>query len=172
MRVSGTLRVPGDKSISHRSLIFAALADGESRVRGILESADVHSTADVLRTLGADIPALSEDFVVRGRGLRSFEQPARDLDCGNSGTTTRLMAGVVAALPISLGHLGTTQAAWLWFFASQPPARLLAFSLAAHLSFSVVRGGLGLVFMPAVYRHLSASLNWDTAASANGVACR
>ena len=106
MKVSGTLRVPGDKSISHRSLIFAALADGESRVRGILESADVHSTAGVLRTLGADIPTLSDDFVVRGRGMRSLTQAARDLDCGNSGTTTRLMAGVVAALPMSATFVG------------------------------------------------------------------
>jgi len=106
MKVSGTLRVPGDKSISHRSLIFAALADGASRIRGILESADVHSTAGVLRTLGADIPALSDDFVVRGRGMRSLAQPARDLDCGNSGTTTRLMAGVVAALPMSATFVG------------------------------------------------------------------
>ena len=108
MKVAGTLRVPGDKSISHRSLIFAALADGESRVRGILESADVHSTAGVLRALGADIPALSDDFVVRGRGMRSLEQPTRDLDCGNSGTTTRLIAGVVAALPISATFVGDT----------------------------------------------------------------
>jgi 3-phosphoshikimate 1-carboxyvinyltransferase len=106
MKVSGTLRVPGDKSISHRSLIFAALADGESRVRGILESADVHSTAGVLRTLGADIPTLSHDFIVRGRGMRRLAQPARDLDCGNSGTTTRLMAGVVAALPMSATFVG------------------------------------------------------------------
>lgn len=106
MKVSGALRVPGDKSISHRSLIFAALADGKSRVCGILESADVHSTAGVLRTLGADIPTLSDDFVVRGRGMRSLAQPARDLDCGNSGTTTRLMAGVVAALPMSATFIG------------------------------------------------------------------
>ncbi len=106
MKVSGSLRVPGDKSISHRALIFGALAEGESRVTGILESADVHSTAGVLRTLGASIPELSADFVVRGRGMRSLEQPARDLDCGNSGTTTRLMAGVVAALPVDATFVG------------------------------------------------------------------
>jgi 3-phosphoshikimate 1-carboxyvinyltransferase len=106
MKVSGTLRVPGDKSISHRSLIFAALADGESRVRGILESADVHSTAGVLRTLGAEIPELSQDFVIRGHGIGSLSEPSRDLDCGNSGTTTRLMAGVVAALPVSATFVG------------------------------------------------------------------
>ena len=68
MNVSGTLRVPGDKSISHRALILSALANGPSRVTGILESADVHSTAGVLRSLGAAIPDLSPDFVIEGRG--------------------------------------------------------------------------------------------------------
>ncbi|MFL5530031.1 MAG: 3-phosphoshikimate 1-carboxyvinyltransferase, partial [Gemmatimonadaceae bacterium] len=58
LRVAGTVRVPGDKSISHRSLILAALADGDSRVRGILHSDDVRSTADVLRGLGVAVPLL------------------------------------------------------------------------------------------------------------------
>lgn len=106
MKVSGTLRVPGDKSISHRALIFGALSDGESRVTGILQSADVHSTAGVLRELGAVIPDLSDDFVIRGRGLGSMLQPQHDLDCGNSGTTARLMAGVVAASPIHATFVG------------------------------------------------------------------
>ncbi|HEX8944992.1 MAG TPA: 3-phosphoshikimate 1-carboxyvinyltransferase, partial [Gemmatimonadaceae bacterium] len=106
MKVSGTLRVPGDKSISHRALIFSALSEGESRVTSILQSADVHSTAGVLRALGAEIPELSSDFVICGRGLHSIAQPRRDLDCGNSGTTTRLMAGVVAASPIRATFVG------------------------------------------------------------------
>src|SRR5262249_1357608 len=106
MNVAGTLRVPGDKSISHRSLMFAALAEGESRITGILQSADVHSTAGVLRALGASIPELSTDFIVRGRGIKSLQQPSIDLDCGNSGTTTRLMAGIVAGLPIAATFVG------------------------------------------------------------------
>jgi 3-phosphoshikimate 1-carboxyvinyltransferase len=106
MKVSGSLRVPGDKSISHRSLIFGALAEGESRVRGILQSADVHSTAGVLRALGVDIPALSSDIVIRGVGRRGLSQPSTDLDCGNSGTTTRLMAGVVGATPVRATFVG------------------------------------------------------------------
>ena len=106
MKVSGSLRVPGDKSISHRALILGALGDGESRVTGILQSADVKSTAGVLRTLGADVPALSSDIVVRGGGPKQLRQPERELDCGNSGTTTRLMAGVVAALPITATFCG------------------------------------------------------------------
>jgi len=99
MRVFGSLRVPGDKSISHRALIFGALSEGETRVTDILQSADVHSTAGVLRALGVDVPPLSADFVMRGVGRRGLRRPSVDLDCGNSGTTTRLMAGVVAACP-------------------------------------------------------------------------
>jgi 3-phosphoshikimate 1-carboxyvinyltransferase len=106
MKVVGTLRVPGDKSVSHRALIFGALAEGESRVTGILESADVHSTAGVLRDLGVPIPELSQDFVVRGVGMRGLQMPAGLLNCGNSGTTARLMAGVVSALEIIVTLVG------------------------------------------------------------------
>lgn len=106
MRVAGTLRVPGDKSISHRSLMLAALGDGRSRITNILESEDVHSTAGVLRELGAWIPPLSADFTVEGVGLRGLRAPSQSLDCGNSGTTTRLMAGIVAGLPITATFVG------------------------------------------------------------------
>ncbi len=101
LKVSGTIRVPGDKSISHRSLILAALSEGESRVRGILDSEDVRATAEVLRALGVAIPPLASDMRVKGVGLRGLHQPRRALDCANSGTTTRLLAGVVAAHPFS-----------------------------------------------------------------------
>ena len=98
MRVGGSLRVPGDKSISHRALILGALADGTSRVRGLLVSADVRSTASVLRALGVPLPDPSAgEIVIRGVGRRGVRMPASELDCGNSGTTARLMAGVLAA---------------------------------------------------------------------------
>ena len=97
--VRGVIRAPGDKSISHRALIFAAMASGPTRLRDILVSADVQATAGALRALGADIPALSDDFVVHGRGVASLHSPESALDCGNSGTTTRLIAGLVAGLP-------------------------------------------------------------------------
>ena len=106
MKVRGELRVPGDKSISHRSLMLAALGDGRSRITGILESADVNSTASVLRALGAKIPSLGQDITVTGVGLRGLRAPLEELDCGNSGTTTRLMAGIVAGLPISATFVG------------------------------------------------------------------
>ncbi len=96
LHVRGTVRVPGDKSISHRALLLAALSTGPSRVRDILPSADVLSTAGVLRALGVTVPELSADFTVIGSGPTALRQPAVDLDCGNSGTTTRLVAGIVA----------------------------------------------------------------------------
>jgi 3-phosphoshikimate 1-carboxyvinyltransferase len=93
--------VPGDKSISHRALILASLADGESRIRGILDSDDVRSTAGVLTALGARIPKLSADMRLSGNGIRGLKPPRQALACGNSGTTARLMAGVVAGHPLS-----------------------------------------------------------------------
>jgi 3-phosphoshikimate 1-carboxyvinyltransferase len=86
--------------------MLAVLGDGSSRITDILESADVHSTAHVLRTLGAEIPALTRDITVRGLGLRALKAPKSDLDCGNSGTTTRLMSGIVAALPVTATFVG------------------------------------------------------------------
>ena len=106
LRVAGELTVPGDKSISHRSLICSALAEGTSRVRSILQSQDVHSTAGVLRALGVAVPALGEDLTITGVGLRGLREPATDLDCGNSGTSTRLLAGVVAGSGVTGRFVG------------------------------------------------------------------
>ena len=97
MTARGVIRVPGDKSISHRALIFAALAKGRSRIDGILNSADVNSTASVLRSLGVRVPDLSPGFSFYGKGLRGLNAPGSPLFAGNSGTTVRLMSGVLAA---------------------------------------------------------------------------
>lgn len=99
MKARGIIRVPGDKSISHRALIFAALAKGRSRIDGILRSADVSSTASVLRSLGIAVPDLSSSFSFYGKGLRGLSAPGSSLFAGNSGTTARLMSGVLAAHP-------------------------------------------------------------------------
>ena len=104
--VRGTVRAPGDKSISHRALILSALTRGKSRIGGILESADVHSTARVLRALGADIPPLSAEFVVTGQPTRFLRAPTAPLDCGNSGTTARLMSGVIAGAGLGAKLIG------------------------------------------------------------------
>jgi 3-phosphoshikimate 1-carboxyvinyltransferase len=104
--VRGTIRVPGDKSISHRALILGVLSQGHTRVTGILDSADIRSTATVLRTLGAEIPSPTDDFVVRGVGGAGLRRPRHDLDCGNSGTTARLLAGVVAGARLDATFVG------------------------------------------------------------------
>ena len=101
MKARGTVRVPGDKSISHRALICGALGNGESRIRGILQSADVESTASVLRLLGVQIPSLSNEFALDGSGFGGLRESRLALQCGNSGTTARLMAGVAAASPFT-----------------------------------------------------------------------
>ena len=106
LRVHGSVRPPGDKSISHRALILAALARGKSRITHILDSADVRSTAQCLRALGTDIPPLSSDFYVTGKSSRFLASPKDDLDCGNSGTTTRLLAGVIAGAGLSATFMG------------------------------------------------------------------
>ena len=100
------IRVPGDKSLSHRALIFAALATGRSRIRDILRSADVQSTAGVLRALGVSVPPLGDEITIDARGTRAMLAPSTDLDCGNSGTTTRLMAGVAAGCDFSARFIG------------------------------------------------------------------
>lgn len=97
MRVQGTVRVPGDKSITHRVLMFAALARGTSHLGGVLTSRDARSTARVLRQLGAEVSALRGGALVRVAGKGRLRRPEAVLDCGNSGTTTRLLLGILAA---------------------------------------------------------------------------
>ena len=106
LRVSATIGVPGDKSISHRALMLAALANGTSRITSILDSADIRSTAGMLRALGVAVPELSADFSVSGVGTRGLRASASPLDCGNSGTSARLFAGIAAAQPFKSTFVG------------------------------------------------------------------
>jgi 3-phosphoshikimate 1-carboxyvinyltransferase len=99
MIVHGSIRVPGDKSITQRALLFAALAGGTSHLGGALTSLDARSCAKVLRQLGAIVSPLSADQVVTVTGRRRFRRPHASLDCGNSGTTARLLLGLLAAHP-------------------------------------------------------------------------
>lgn len=98
-RVGGVVRPPGDKSISHRVLMLAALAGGKSELSGLLTGDDVKSTARVLRQLGADISTI-RDSLVKVSGAR-FTAPGARLNCGNSGTTARLMLGILAGQPFA-----------------------------------------------------------------------
>ena len=95
-RISGRVRVPGDKSISHRALILGAIATGRTRVEGLLQAADVAATARVLEALGATISQENGVVEVLGQGVGGLRAPEGPLDFGNSGTSARLMLGVVA----------------------------------------------------------------------------
>ncbi|MDY7097946.1 MAG: 3-phosphoshikimate 1-carboxyvinyltransferase [Pseudomonadota bacterium] len=103
----GRLRVPGDKSISHRSLMFAGLAVGESRVSGLLEGEDVLATAAAMRQLGAQITRQDDGtWRVSGAGLGSLLEPKQALDMGNSGTSTRLLMGLLASHALTATFTG------------------------------------------------------------------
>ena len=99
--LSGRVRVPGDKSISHRSLILGALAVGETRISGLLEGEDVLNTAKAMRALGAKVERRGDGvWSVHGVGVAGFAAPEKPLDFGNSGTGCRLAMGAVAGSPI------------------------------------------------------------------------
>ena len=100
MKVQGVVRPPGDKSISHRAVMLAALARGTSEITGLLTGDDVKSSARVLRGLGADISTVREGAAVKVHVSR-FTSPVSRLHCGNSGTTARLMLGILAGQPFA-----------------------------------------------------------------------
>jgi len=104
--LSGKISVPGDKSISHRALIFSALAVGKSRITGLLEGEDVLATADALRAMGARIEKKDDVWTVHGVGVGGLMQPDNALDMGNSGTSTRLLMGLIASQGISATFIG------------------------------------------------------------------
>lgn len=98
LSMAGTITVPGDKSISHRALMLGAIATGETVIEGLLLGEDPRSTANCFRAMGAEISTLNrEKVIVRGVGLENLAEPADVLDAGNSGTTMRLMLGLLAA---------------------------------------------------------------------------
>jgi len=102
----GRLRVPGDKSISHRALIFGALATGTTRIRGLLEAEDIINTARAVAALGASTAKDGDVWEVKGRGPGGLHQPQGPLEFGNSGTGARLMMGVIAGHPITVQMTG------------------------------------------------------------------
>ena len=95
-RLSGRVRVPGDKSISLRAAMLSSIAEGQTVIRGFASSADCHSTLDCLQTLGVDISVDGTTVTVNGRGIYAYKSPDRELDCGNSGSTMRMLSGMVA----------------------------------------------------------------------------
>ena len=102
----GEVTVPGDKSISHRALMLSALAVGTSRITGLLEGEDVLATAAALRAMGASIEREGDSWTVDGVGVGGLLQPGQALDMGNSGTSTRLLMGLIASHPITATFTG------------------------------------------------------------------
>jgi len=94
--LKGKIRLPGDKSISHRAAILASMAEGETRIENFATSADCASTLDCLKNLGVQIKREDTTVFIKGIGKTGFTKPEKELDCGNSGTTMRLLAGVLA----------------------------------------------------------------------------
>ena len=105
--LNGHAEVPGDKSISHRSLILGALSVGETKISGLLEGQDVLDTAKAMRAFGAEVTDLGEgNWSVHGVGVGGFAEPENIIDCGNSGTGVRLIMGVMATSPITATFTG------------------------------------------------------------------
>ena len=105
--LKGTAQVPGDKSISHRALIFGAMAVGETRISGLLEGQDVLDTAGAMRAFGADVQQLGGGhWSVHGVGVGGFSEPSDVIDCGNSGTGVRLIMGAMATTAMSATFTG------------------------------------------------------------------
>lgn len=105
--LKGSARIPGDKSISHRSLMLSALAVGESRISGLLEGEDVIATADAMRAMGATIERIGDgEWQVNGVGVGGLMTPDNVIDMGNSGTSTRLLMGLIASHDITVTMTG------------------------------------------------------------------
>src|ERR1035441_6047129 len=99
--LSGEIELPGDKSISHRYAMIAAIAEGRTRIRNYSTGADCHSTLRCLRALGVPIEGSGTEFTIDGSGLDGLRAPAAALDAGNSGSTIRMLSGILAAQPFS-----------------------------------------------------------------------
>jgi 3-phosphoshikimate 1-carboxyvinyltransferase len=153
--LKGRVRVPGDKSISHRALILGALAVGETRIKGLLEGEDVIRTANAMRALGATVERTGEgQWSVYGVGVGGFREPRAVLDFGNSGTGCRLVMGAVAGCPITAAFDGDAS------LRKRPMARILdPVALIGARAVSMAEGGrLPITLagardpMPVVYR--------------------
>ena len=105
-KLSGYISIPGDKSISHRAIIFGSLCVGKSTIKGLLESEDVQRTIEAVRQLGAKVEKKSGKWEVHGFGVGGFTSPENVIDCGNSGTTCRLLMGAISTTPISAIFVG------------------------------------------------------------------
>lgn len=108
--LTGACSVPGDKSISHRAVMFGGIAEGETHIRNFLDGGDCRSTIAVMRELGVQIDVITPtELIVHGRGLDGLQEPTNVLDCGNSGTTIRMLTGLLVGQRFSSFLNGTAQ---------------------------------------------------------------
>ncbi|WP_109806272.1 3-phosphoshikimate 1-carboxyvinyltransferase [Sphingosinithalassobacter portus] len=143
----GTVRVPGDKSISHRALMFAGLAVGESRITGLLEGEDVLATAAAMRAMGADIERGGDGvWRVHGVGVGGLLQPRTALEMGNSGTSTRLLMGLIASHPITATFTGDAS------LSSRPMGRVIDPLSQMGAEFTASPGAKGSKCLPLTMR--------------------
>ena len=106
LKLKGSIKISGDKSVSHRALILSAMSNGQTKITNLLESDDVMRTLEILRELGVKITKSNNCWYVYGNGTNGFIEPENALDCGNSGTTARLMIGAVSSNPIKCTFVG------------------------------------------------------------------
>ncbi len=106
LKFKGSLKISGDKSISHRALILSAMSIGKTKITNLLESDDVMRTLNILKKLGVRIVKIGNNWFVNGNGTNGFMEPDSSLNCGNSGTTARLMIGAVSSNPINCTFVG------------------------------------------------------------------
>jgi 3-phosphoshikimate 1-carboxyvinyltransferase len=143
----GTARVPGDKSISHRSLMLSALAVGESRIAGLLEGEDVLATAAAMRAMGADVERTGEGaWRVHGVGVGGLLQPQSALDMGNSGTSTRLLMGLIASHAITATFVGDAS------LSKRPMGRVIDPLSTMGAEFNASPGAKGTQYLPLMVR--------------------
>ncbi len=107
--LAGRVGVPGDKSISHRAAMLGSLGEGTTRIRNFLPASDCLSTLEVVRSLGIEVEHNQDEVLVHGRGLMGWREPVRPIECGGSGTTMRLMAGLLAGSPMYSVLAGNAQ---------------------------------------------------------------
>jgi 3-phosphoshikimate 1-carboxyvinyltransferase len=131
-RLSGSIRLPGDKSISHRYAMLAAIAEGDTRIRHYATGADCHSTLACLRSLGARIDVEGGEVVVHGRGLDGLREPSGDLDAGNSGSTIRMLSGILAGQPFTSRIRGDESLSRRPMERIMTPLRQMGASVEAH----------------------------------------
>lgn len=144
-RLRGTLTVSGDKSISHRAIMFGAISEGKTEITNFLQGADCLSTISCFRKMGIEIENKKETILVHGKGLHGLSEPSSELDTGNSGTTTRLISGILAGQSFSSRLNGDAS------IQKRPMKRILAPLTAMGADVTSVNGGdfAPLLFSPA-----------------------